>query len=328
MKKFLKSWTKYLILSLTFFLFSCATKEHSDSVSWYVNPKENDSQNLYGVAYGANLEEATKAALADAAAKLNVSISSNSTLLREEDRYDVNEENRQKIAQIIEKVEFGNFKVSKSKELNNKLFVEVKINRDNFVKNQKESIAFLEEKIGNLEKTLNTINPVQKRITLLKLVDCTKEVELKSRILNGTGENIDLKNILNLREKFENQLNLLSNKIEFYLDVKSTKEMAQLIKNALTKENLFIAKSRISKANQIILSINSSSKNEKIYSAYLVKLYVDFENYYKNQTIAASSIEVMGSSVIDEKQAYLSALKSLESKINEAGILTIIGITN
>ncbi|MBM5782602.1 MAG: hypothetical protein FJ368_04185 [Pelagibacterales bacterium] len=325
-----KNWINKLFLSLLLstYLNCCSVPDSSNSASWYVNPKENDSQNLYGVSYGANLEEATKAALSDAATRLNVSISSNSTLLREENKHDINEETRQKIEQIVQKVDFGNFKVSKSKEINQKIFVEVKIDRKNFIKIQKENITFLEEKINNLEKTIEKSNPIQKRVTFLKLVDLAKEVELKIRILKGAGEELELKNILSKREFFENQLNLLTNKIEFYLEINSTKEMSQLIKKSLTKENIIISNSRNSKTNQILLNIKSSSKNEKIYSAYITKLYVDFENSINGQIIAASSLEVMGSSAIDEKQSYLSALKSLEDKIEQNGILKIIGITN
>ncbi len=330
MKTFSKNWINKLFLFLLLFtsLNCCSVKDTSNSPSWYVNPKENDAQNLYGVSYGANLEEATKAALSDAASRLNVSISSKSSLLREENKYDINEESRQKIEQIVQKVEFGNFKVSKSKEINQKIFVEIKIDRENFIKIQKENIAFLETKIKNLEKTIEQSNPIQKRITLSKLIDLVKEIELKSIILNGAGESIELKNILNKKENFENQFNLLNKKIEFYLEVNSTKELSQTIKESLTKENIIISKSRNSKTNQILLNIKSSSKNEKIYSTYITKLYVDFENSINGQIIAASSLEVTGNSTIDEQQSYLSALKSLEEKVEKSGILKIIGITN
>lgn len=314
---------------VAFLLFSCNySSKNKDIVSWYINPKQNDAQNIYGVAYGANLEEATKAALANAAAKLNVSISSNSTLLREENRFDINEENREKIEQNIAKIDFGNFKVSKSQEQEGKIFVEVKINRENFVKNQQENITFLQQKIANLEKNLNNSNIIQKRILLVDLINFCKELELKSIILQGLGENIDLKNILNLRAKFENQLSLLSNKIEFYIDLESTKELSQIIKNNLTKNNFVIAKNKNFKAKQIKLNIKSSSQSEKIYSTYITKLHIDFENSINGQIIAASSIDLIGNSVIDEKNSYLSALKSLENKIAEQGILQIIGIIN
>ena len=97
-----------------FLLSSCGGNskgnlQSSNLPSWYVKPKQNDSQNLYGAAQGNSVEESTKSALVDAASRLMVSISSESSLLREENKTDSNEEMRQKISQNIEKIDPFNF---------------------------------------------------------------------------------------------------------------------------------------------------------------------------------------------------------------------------
>ena len=92
-----------LITSSLFILLSVAAAKDSikDLPSWYVSPKQNNASSLYGVGEGFSLEEATKTALADAAARLIVTISSESTLLREENQNSSNEESRQQINQNI-----------------------------------------------------------------------------------------------------------------------------------------------------------------------------------------------------------------------------------
>lgn len=322
---------KVFLLFLTIFcLTSCSGSKKANSTtgtpSWYISPKQNNAENLYGIGEGFSLEDATKSALTDAAARLMVSISSTSTLLREENKFDVNEESRRQIKQNIEKIDFTNFQVSRSEKIGANFFIETEIPRFPFISAQKENIAFLEKKVADLEKNLTATNPIQKRASLLKIVDLSKQIELSSRILNGAGENVSLKEKLSRLADFENQLNLINNKIEFYFEINSPKEISQLIRNALNKEQISITK--IPHANSVTIKIKSASRNNEIYGANITKLHLDFENILNGKTIASSSFEVTGSSVIGEKESYLSAVKSLEEKISKDGILKIIGITN
>ncbi|MBU6339812.1 MAG: LPP20 family lipoprotein [Rickettsiales bacterium] len=311
-------------------IFSCSGNKgsKSDTPSWYINSRENDGENLYGVASRFSLEDATKAALSDAASRLLVSISSESASLKEENRFDINEENRQKIKQSIEKIDFTGFRTSRSEKIGANYFVEVQIEKDPFVKNQKEKITFLEKKIFDLKTNLNNLNLIQKRTSLQKMVNLSKELELSSRILNSLGENINLKEKLNNLANLENQLNSINDKIEFYFDINSAKEISNLLRNALNKEQIAIAKSRSNDANQVVIKIESSKITNKIYGAYITKLHLDFENIVNNKAIASNSLEVSGSSAISENESYKSSIKSLEEKIAKEGILKIIGISN
>lgn len=324
---------KFLLAFLTLIIFSVSScsgskNSSSDTPSWYISPKQNNAENLYGVAQAFDLEEATKAALADGAARLSVSISATSTSLSEESKFDINEETRRQIKQNIEKIDFANFQVSRSNKIGPNYFVEVEIPRSPFVRGQKERIIFLEKKVDDLEKSLGSANPIQKRLSLLKIIDFTKQAELSGRILNGAGENIDLREKLSRLAKFENQLNNINDKIEFYFEINSEKEISQIIKNALNKEHIAISQSRNSSSNQVIIEIKSSSRSNKIYGAYITKLHIDFGNITNGQTVASNSVEVTGSSTISEKESYLSAVKSLEDKITKEGILKTIGIIN
>lgn len=296
--------------------------------SWYASPKQNDSQNIYGVAVGANLEEATKAALADAAARLMVNISAQSTSLSEEDKNGVNQEIRQQISQNIEKIDFTNFKVQRSQQVGAQLYVEVAIERSPFINDQKEKVAFAERQVDDLSKNLDKSNPIQKRVSLTKILDLQKQIELSSRILQGNGENINLAEKLKHYADFKNQFNQITNQIEFYFEINSAREIAQTIRTALNKEKIKIANSRSNSANQIVIAIKSSSTTNQIYGAYLTKLKVDFANLSNNKTVASNTVEVTGSSTLGEKESYVAAVKSLEDKIAQDGILKVIGIIN
>lgn len=316
--------------ALTAFLFitSCFSGQNkAGDPFWYISPKQNNSEDFYGVAVGANLEEATKAALADAAARLIVSISSDSNLIREEDNKGANEEMRQQIKQNIEKIEFTNFKISRSTKVGSQLFVEVEIKRDPFIRDQKEKIEFNETKVANFARNLVGANPIQQRVSLTKILDTQKQIELSSRIIAGAGESINLKEKLKRSADFQNQFNQLSDKIEFYFEINSAKEISRVIRSALNKERIKVSNSRGGN-NQIIISIKSSSQSSEIYGTKMTKLLIDFENFFGGKIVASNQVEISGSSTINEKESYAAAIKSFEEKINSEGILKVIGIIN
>ena len=321
-----------LFLSLTtlliFFTASCATNKDRDP-SWYISPKENNADYLYGVAEGYNLEESTKYALADAASRLMVTISSQSDLLREENQTSINEEMRQQVRQNVEKINFTGFKVTRSQKIGQKFFTEIQIERTRFVLEQEDRIGFLERQISDLDKNSKGKNSIQRRNALLQISTLSKEIEMKSRILSGAGKNIDLTKKLNRAADFQNQLEKLSNNIEFYFEINSPKEITKIIRTALNKEKIKISPSlNNSNPNQVIIKITSTTRSSEIYSAFMTKLEIDFENIAGGNVVASNSVEVTGSSAISERESYLASLISLEEKIAKDGILKIVGISN
>ncbi len=309
---------------------TCAAKDSLNNLpSWYVKPKQNNADNLYGIAEGYTMEEATKYALADAASRLMVSISSESNMIREESQNSVNEEIRQQVRQNVEKIEFSNFKVSKSEQVGAKFYTEVEIQRTPFLNQQQEKSQFLAAQIADLQTDLDSKNPIQRRNNLVKILDLSKQDELVSRILNGAGlANSDLKSKLARIAKFQNQLNAVNEKLEFFFDIDSPKEIAQAVRSAINKEQIKIAKVENSNLNQVKIAIKSNSHVEKIYGSFITKLTIDFENISQGKTVASNSIEVTGNSIISEQESYSAAIVALKDKIQNQGILSILGIIN
>lgn len=310
-------------------LTSCvaATK---DSLSllpdWYVSPKANDGASLYGIGEGYTMEEATKSALADLAARLIVSISSESTLLREENQNAANEEMRQKIQQNIEKIDFVNFSISRSVNLQSKIYAEVKINREQFINAQKEKMQFLDKKTFNLKQNISSQNLIQKRNSLVQISALLKQSELLARIVQASGENANVKDRLSDLADAQNQLDKLNDKVEFYFEITLEKEIFAIIQNALNKERIAVAKVKNSNPNQVQIKIDSFRQVNQIYGSYITKIKINFENKVEKKIIASNSIEVSGSSTINEKESYFSALESLKERVVSEGILKILGI--
>ncbi len=322
----MKNLFRNIFLSLVFvtLISSCKSeKKSTDLPSWYLSPKQNNVSSLYGVAEGFTLEEATKSALADAAARLIVSISSESTLLREENQVGANEEMRQQIKQNIEKIDFTNFKVSRSQQNGVQIYVEIEMSRDDFIAAQKEKISFLDKQISDLNKNISTQNLIQKRNSLTTILDLAKQSEILARILQS-----NLKEKLATIANAQNELNKLTDKVEFYFEINSPNEISSIIRTALNKERIKISKVESSNANQVKIAIHSQSTSGNVYGAYISKIKIDFENKVAGKTIASNAIEISGSSTISEKESYSAALVALKEKISQDGILKILGIIN
>jgi large subunit ribosomal protein L9 len=119
----------------------------SNLPNWYISPKQNNADFLYGVAEGFSLEEATRNSLAECAARLMVSVSSESQLTRQADNSSAHEEIRQKTLQSVEKINFLNYSVSRSSKVNDRFYVEVKVEKTPFFNDQKERVEILRKKI-------------------------------------------------------------------------------------------------------------------------------------------------------------------------------------
>jgi hypothetical protein len=326
---------KIILAFFLIFTYACSSSnannknQDSNAPSFYIKARQNNAESLYGVAEGFSLEEATKNALADLASRLIVSISSETTLTRQEDSNNAHEEIRQKVKQSVEKISFSNFKTSKSEKIENKFYIEVEIERQPFINEQKERVVFIEKKINDLDKNSQGKNPIQRRNSLIKINELAKELELKSMIIRGSGEVFDLKDKLALIAKFQNELEKSSDKIEFFFDLGSPKEIVQIIRSALNKEKLKITnKLNKNDDNQVIIKIENFSKTNHIYEAHMTKTKIDFENLSQGKILASNTIEVTGSSTISEKESYNASLKSLEEKIEKDGVLKVLGILN
>lgn len=312
----------FVIIFSSLLLLSCTKVEKkSGPVSWYIQPKQNTELTMYGVAEGFTLEEATKAALSDAAARLIVSISSTSTLVREENNYSANEEMRSQIKQNIEKIDFVNFKVARSAQVESIFYVEVEIDREQFLQAQKDKLELLNRQISDLSKNIPSQNLIQKRNSYVKEIDLLKQASILVQILNN-----NMKETNAALANAQNELNKLNNNVEFYFDIDSSKEITAIIRNALNKEAIKISKTKTNLTNQIQVEIDSSSRTGQVYGSYITKIKIDFENKSLGKVVASNSIEVSGSSTISEREAYLSAIESLKEKVANEGILQILGI--
>lgn len=319
---------KTLSLLILFIVFSCSKDGSTDingDISWYLSPTQNNSQYIYGVGQGYTLEEATKSALSDASARLSTTISSTSTTLLEENRYDVNEEFRKKINQNIEKIEFPNFEVLKSTQKDNSTYVQIRVDRKQFVDLQKEKIEHLDNQIENIKKIVSKQNIIQKRTSYNKIIDLGTQSEILARVIYGAS-NKELKQKLKTISNAKYKLSKLNSKFEFYFLSKGNSDIYRVIQKYLNKSGISIASAKTNLDNQIIMKVTSSSTTGEVYGSYITKLTLNFKNYSKGKVVASNIVEVSGSSTVSRNESYRSAIASFDAKIKKEGVFKTLGV--
>ncbi|MBL6664497.1 MAG: LPP20 family lipoprotein [Rickettsiales bacterium] len=290
---------------------------------WYINPTQNNAEFIYGTAQGYTLSQATKLALADAAAKLMTTISASTSTLMQENNYDTYDEVRQKVSENIEKITFSNYTISKSQKINQNHFIEVSIPRQEFLRQQKQRLNIIKKKIIQLDQSSKNTNAINRRNNLLTINALAKEAELKLRILQDKNIDQELERLL----KYQLELEKFTNKVEFYIST-TNQVIKDLITKYLNKENIKISRSANTSKDQIILKISLEQDTHYILNNYITKTHITFKNIINNNVIASNKITLSGSSTINKKQSFLSSIKELDERLEREDILQIIGILN
>lgn len=319
----------FLILVIIFNIFSCTklSNNNPNYPSWYLQPKNNSHSNIYGLGQGYDISQATKAALANAASRLFVTISSKSTLINQENNFDALTQIEEKIIQNIENISFNNYQISNSTDLKGQYFIEVKINRQTFIEDYLQRLDFLEKKIAFLDKNSKNKNKISRRNALIKILNLSQELEIKSRILKGAKEEVNLEKKLQKITQYQNEFDKISDKIEIFFSKNSPIKIRKILQKKLTSEGLKISQNFNPKnQNQILVKITINKTTKNIYDNFITNSKIHFENIINNKIIASNSIEVSSSSVISAKQSYLSSLKNLEKKLQQENSFKILGL--
>lgn len=325
----------YTVAILSFLLLSCASnqpQELKQLPNWYVLPTVNNSQNLYGVGEGYTMAEASKSALNNLAGKLMTSISSESSMLLESNRYGVNEQSRQKINQVIEMITFANYQISQSASYNGKIYAEIAVDRDVFIKDRKQKLEDLNKQMSNLADGLSGKTILERRNILQKINKLAIEASRINAVLAGIlADGIDFKSNANLYNSYQNSYQTLLDKIEFFIDNKNApKSVVNVLTSALNQEKIKVVKTKnLANPNLVVVEVKSEMAEQKIYGSNIAKLTLNFVLLSnQNKIINSNDVQVSGSSVIDKNEAVNSAISSLADKINQEGILEILGTKN
>jgi hypothetical protein len=313
---------KLFITTSLFIIFSCSSNSDIQQLnqlpSWYISPKSFDNQNLYGVGEGYTLAEASKSALNNLAGKLMTSISSESSILLESNKYAVNEQSRQKINETVAKITFNSYQVNNSAAYGGKIYVEVAVNRGEFILNYSQELKDLNQKMADIFAQAQAKTILEKLNDLQTVNDLSVEAKLIAQIISSLDSNSanSFKDNIDLYNKYQNSYQNLSSKMEFFIENKNAPlGLVSKLINDLNQKKLKVVKTKnLANPNLVIIQINAKINEQRIYGSYITKLKLDF-NLLSNQNkiIKSQSFENTGSSVLSKAQAVDAAVLGITS---------------
>lgn len=311
-------------------IFSCTTAPKTAPLpAWYINPTQNDLTNLYGTGEGYTLQEATRSALNNLAGKLLVTVSSTTSTLAQENNFSVSTQSSRQIDELITKTTFSNYQISKSSSTGDKIYAEIQVNRDEFVKERIARLAQLNRQMNDLYNTLERRTILDRRNDLAKINNFAEEARAINYILAGLAV-VEIKNNSDLvrYELYKKQYDQVTDKIEFFIKLNdSPAGIARVLTKAINAEKMKLLKNNDRNTNAVIIDVRTDVNQQIIYNSKVAKLRITFNLLSsENKIISSNVVELMGNSVISGEEAINAAVSGLEDKIKDDGLLKTLGI--
>ena len=325
---------KKIILVFLVFIAACV-KQTNSLPNWYLNPVNNDTYKLYGIGYGANLDDATKSALNNLSERLKIEISSSYESSKQEASINNNSEYaqnvRQKVKAKIAEIEINNYLLEQTAEQDGIFYVSLSVNRAELVEIYKNKILAKQADIKALLDSLADKSAIEKLPIYNQLADLVISNKSKIDLLRIITKNQDeLKYLTSLYhdikvKELQNKDNLIVNIVTKPSDLR----VADLISESFNKLNIATVNNNDTPNNKgvAILRINTETIHQEIYDNYMVKILINFKLVEKfGKQISANKIEVSAASAISSNEAVNAALIELKDKITAEGIYQIIGL--
>jgi len=298
---------KYFISLLVFISFiGCFSKPQPPS--WAVNIPQDNTKYFYASAQAFTKEGAIKQALNDIASRLNVSVSSNLLINKGIFKDKAYNEISQQINTKVSKIHFNNYKVIKSKQIDNQVYVLVQVDKNKLKEQLRSDIKLKLTKISNLLTNIPyPLQKIQNSYKAIKLIKQTKRTILMLQTL-GADTSKYVEKLAKLAQKASNYLKTTKFSIK-------TNKFKQITMDVMSKYF------NISK-NANLIKINITLKRNYILRQYLIigKANINF----KSQTI---TIRFKGASYTNYKSAMFKASQDFKHKL-ESNIKKLLGLEN
>jgi len=315
---------KVLALITLIFINNCANKISKELPSWYLNPPQNDSLNLYGVGYGFDKQNSEQNALDNLAQKIIVNISSSIEVLKQENSYNqksnFSESSQQKIKSEVAKISFMNFNNEKTEIFNKQIYSLVSVNRHNLINQYEQKIIDFSDEINQIQAQQKNKTLIEKKADFIQIEKIIAKAENDLIILDSI--NLDKNKNAEIKAEFK-ALKLahkaINNDLNLYIKYDhNSQKVAEIVKTAFAKENIKTNAKKIATKNEVIVDISSKQTKQFIYGTYIIKSQINiaFLNN-KGQIIKNKILQESGSSSISYDEAGNNLARKFSKKINK-----------
>jgi hypothetical protein len=316
--------TIVLILSSILF-FSCSSKQAKVIPSWYLNPPQNDSLNLYGVGYGNDKQNSEKNALDNLAQKIIVNISSSMEILKQESSYNqksnFSESSQQKIKSEVAKISFVDFKNEKTEFYNNQIYSLVSVDRQNLINQYTQKVENCNEEINQIVAQQKNKSIIEQKAGFVRIDKLIAKAEPNIVILESISINSeDVKQYKSNFQKLGLEHKDLNNKLNVYVKAdNNSKKVADVIKAEFAKNDIKVNSQNSISQDQIIVEIKSNQTKQFIYGTYIIKSEINIAFTSNNGLIIKNKlIRENGSSAISYDEAETNLARKLAKIFNKS----------
>jgi len=274
---------------------------------WAVNIPADNNLYFYASGQGFTKEGAVKQALNDIASRLNVSISSNLLINKGIFKDEAYNEVNQQINTKVSNIQFNNYKVIKSKQIDNQVYVLVQVDKNKLKEQLRADIKLNLTKIKDL--LTNIPSPLQKIQNSYAAIKLIKQTKRKIIMLQTLGA--DTHNYIDELTKLAQKANHYLKTTKFSLKVNAFKHITM---DVMSKYFNIAPKSNL-------IKVNISLKKSFILRQYLVvgKATISFQGH---QTI---TVRFRGSSYTSYQNAMFEAGQDFKQKLDST-IKKLLGL--
>ena len=298
---------KYFFIIL--FFIGCSFKQDVKPLpSWVLAPPSGISY-FYGVGEGWNLQEAKNEALNDLSSKLQVELSSSFSLVVESNYNSYTRVSKSDIFTQVKSLEFDNLKVEKIKQIDETLYVLVKVKKRDFYEKQKNKFLVLDRKINSQMDNLMGISKYEQYLALKSMKSLLKKAIQKTYFLKALKKSFDMKEYLSKYNRLLNLIDTFKSKVIFV--VKDNLKYSYFRDIVTKKLNKFGFKT--SKQNKDLKAkMSHKVRYFKYKEWYTAKVDTLLEIVSMGKTVQSFQKRVVGKSVSSNKEALLNASKRFD----------------
>lgn len=322
--------TIFLVAAMLLFVQSCSTGSKQTKLvmpAWVVMPPSDNSEVIFGIGSGYSYNEATQAALKEISGKLITQISSQSQSEMSVHDDVVSRSANEQISTRTLETQISNYKVLKSEQVANEIFVQVSMSRQDFIKSTSSRLKEIDDRIRATMQQLARKSKLQQLVDVQMLLPSVEQARTLVLLLQAAGGKQDTDKYLSYYNGVQEESQALLKKISFNISASANmKGFAKQLAVMMQNENISANLSSNKKADAVI-HIAGDVNSSIMFSQYMANIKVTTRLSERNISGGLlREFESTGSSLSNKKNAIESALRSLASEIKKNGVLASLGL--
>jgi len=306
-----------LLLSLLVFSFltGCAsTNKQQNLPLWVLEPPVDNSQSIYGIGEGVNLDTAKQSALKKIASNFSINVASNTSI--KESVYNDKSDFlfQQNVETSVKNIELTQYELLKTEHANGLYYVMLSISRPEFIVDKQGKLNSIINSIEIELKNISQKNKVEQLYRYNKVLLWIQQAEPLLHLLSVVDGNFNSTKYENLFKHYiESEKHLLATTYFYINSDKKLNSIAALINSSLQTYGFQIT----NKANADgIIYINGKIHQADVFSTKNVR--IDFNILVKSkqeQIYKKSTYTINGSSISSYKSAEEMAINRFSNQI-------------